>query len=230
MGPSSNHDSSSGGAAPTVPLSILVAPEVENVCHRLEGLVQRHGFVLCGGTALGTYLGHRKSNDLDFFRSDGFDEQSLINEIRGSGILAQLLKSGIESQQLLLDLEGAKVEFVAWRGLDTTRLRQISGSGLMVPELDQLAVMKTRAAATRGKKRDIVDLYFLLLHGFDPAALVLAAADEQRPVAVKFAKSISLFDRRNGYEPSEQLHMIKQVDLQEMTSVVKREFAAAVFL
>lgn len=230
MGHTFNHDSSSGGTVPTVALSVLVAPEVEHVCHRLEGLVQRHGFVLCGGTALGTYLGHRRSNDLDFFRSSDFEQQALINEIRGLGIETSLLKSGIDSQQLLLDLEGAKVEFVAWRGLDTTRLRQISGSGLMVPGLEQLAVMKTRAAATRGKKRDIVDLYFLLMHGFDPTALVLAAADDQRPVAVKFAKSISLFDRRNGYEPSEQLHMIKQVDLQEMTSVVKRAFAAAVFL
>ena len=40
-------------------------------------------FYLAGGTALALHLGHRDSEDFDFFSPDDFDDQFLIGELHG---------------------------------------------------------------------------------------------------------------------------------------------------
>lgn len=162
------HDSPSGSPSPEIPLSSLVAAPLNSLCHRLAGVVRDHGFVLCGGAALGTYLGHRRSNDLDFFSGSKFDEERLWESLREVGLYPQPLKSGIDSQHIITNINGTKVEFVHWRGLDSVHVQSVNDCDLAVPELSHLATMKTRAAASRGMKRDIIDMYFLMEAGFSP--------------------------------------------------------------
>ena len=42
-------------------------------------------FYLAGGTALALRLGHRLSRDFDFFNSQPFDEEILLNELKDVG-------------------------------------------------------------------------------------------------------------------------------------------------
>jgi hypothetical protein len=45
-----------------------------------------HGFYLAGGTGLCLRLAHRRSLDIDLFRDADFDPDSMLRELRASGL------------------------------------------------------------------------------------------------------------------------------------------------
>ncbi len=115
----------------------------------------RH-YVLVGGSALSLHLGHRKSEDLDFFTfEDSFSKQEIFNYIK-SFDQKEIINQTDEQIDLLLN--GVKVTFfnAKW-----SFLKPQVGEKFNLASLEQIAAMKVNVLFLRAKYRDYYDLYFL---------------------------------------------------------------------
>jgi hypothetical protein len=113
-------------------------------------------FYLAGGTAVALHLGHRHSYDLDFFSSKPFEKDE---PRRFLAHLGQLAVEQEDEGTFLGVLNGVSVSFFIYpyRLLASPAML----GSIQVAALEDLAVMKLDAIASRGKKRDFIDLYFI---------------------------------------------------------------------
>ncbi|MGB6687524.1 MAG: nucleotidyl transferase AbiEii/AbiGii toxin family protein [Terracidiphilus sp.] len=123
----------------------------------LRGLQDAHlldRFYLAGGTALALQFGHRLSLDLDFFARDHFDEDALLQKMQALEGFALAAKAPYTLHATILR---TKVSFLGY----SYPLLFPTNSFLEVPIADprDIACMKLSAIASRGAKRDFVDLY-----------------------------------------------------------------------
>jgi hypothetical protein len=111
-------------------------------------------FYLAGGTGLALYLGHRRSADLDFFKTEGFDEEALLQRLQQIPGLALVTKGPATLHTII---QGTKTSFL---GYDYPILYPLgSFHGIQVADPRDIAGMKISAVASRGSRRDFVDLY-----------------------------------------------------------------------
>ena len=111
---------------------------------------------LVGGTALALQLGHRVSVDLDLFGH--FDEHvSLQRLIAGRG---HSVEGDLEGAVQTLFVDGVKVDVVnyPYPWLD----QAVEEDGVRLASMDDIVPMKLSAAANRGRKKDFIDIAFLL--------------------------------------------------------------------
>jgi Nucleotidyl transferase AbiEii toxin, Type IV TA system len=154
-------------------------------------------FVLYGGTALALQLGHRVSEDFDFFSSMGFEPDILQARLpflhgldpNNNELWVHRKRDNLEG---FVERGGGTVKVAFFGGLDNLRRveepRQASGSRVWVASLVDLAGMKMRVIQVRGNWKDYVDLHALVRHGVDvPTALAAA-----RAIDVQFEPSISI--------------------------------------
>jgi len=111
-------------------------------------------FYLAGGTGLALQFGHRLSQDLDFFATDLFDEQSLIQRLQPLGEFSLVAEA---PHTLHTTIQGSRVTFLGYTyPLLFPFLRFLD---VAVADPRDIACMKVSAIASRGTKRDFVDLY-----------------------------------------------------------------------
>jgi hypothetical protein len=112
------------------------------------------GFYLAGGTGLALQYGHRRSADLDLFREAEFETADLRDRLRGQdGLDRVALARGTAH----LTLHGVKVSLLHYPYPLLFPL-QLFGN-LEVADPRDIACMKIEAIASRGSRRDFVDLY-----------------------------------------------------------------------
>jgi len=128
----------------------------------LESLLNNIGsFYLAGGTALALQLGHRLSKDFDFFSSESFDEEKLLDSLKDIEELS-LISKGKET--LHLHISGIKVSFLGYHYPVLFPFQPFQG--VPVADTADIACMKISAIAGMGSRRDFVDLYVTAkLHG-----------------------------------------------------------------
>lgn len=143
------------------------------------------GFVLYGGTGLALQLGHRISEDFDFFSSSGFDPAHLRSRLP---FFRDLDSSNSEAwvhykrDNLEAFVErGGLVKVAFFGGLDSLQRvgdpRHATGSRVRVASLVDLAGMKMRVIQVRGSWKDYVDIHTLVTQGIDvPTALAAEKA------------------------------------------------------
>jgi predicted nucleotidyltransferase component of viral defense system len=116
-------------------------------------------FFLVGGTSLALQIGHRKSIDLDFFSSSGFDSDQIQNllihkyEIQ----IDYLAKHTISGQ-----IKNIKVDFISHQYPQLAAIKTVEGFRLADPK--DIAAMKLNAVCNRGSKKDFVDIFYLMEH------------------------------------------------------------------
>jgi predicted nucleotidyltransferase component of viral defense system len=111
---------------------------------------------LAGGTALALQLGHRISYDLDFFTQVEFDEQILLPEIKKIGNF-HLVR--IAWRTILGKFGQVRFSMFYYK---YPLLRPVKKFGVIkIIDIRDIAAMKIAAIASRGTKRDFVDLYFI---------------------------------------------------------------------
>jgi len=132
-------------------------------------------FVLYGGTALALQLGHRVSEDFDFFSSSGFDPNRLRPQLPFLSDLdpgdpdawVQYKRDNLEA----FVERGGPVKVAFFGGLDTLRRvenpRRGNGSTVLIASLLDLAGMKMRVIQARANWKDYVDIHALALQGID---------------------------------------------------------------
>lgn len=120
-------------------------------------------FYLSGGTALSLQLGHRESEDLDFFNQNSFDPIRLQPILEQFGNLSDL---ELSAGTLNTFLGGVKLQFLEYPYplLEPT----VDLGGIQLSSAIDIACTKLQTVAMRGSKKDFIDVYFLLeLFTFD---------------------------------------------------------------
>ena len=119
-------------------------------------------FYLVGGTAIALHIGHRRSIDFDLFKTSPIKPKSIIQTI--SGLAFPYSISRRVTEQLNMNIHGVKFTFFQYpfKINATEKLDDI----LRLPNLLDLAAMKSYALGRRSKWKDYVDLYFILKDHF----------------------------------------------------------------
>lgn len=117
-------------------------------------------FYLAGGTALSLQLGHRISEDLDFFTNQDF----LVEDIKE--LLEQLgsLRTDMTQKKTYLGmLNGIKISFFFYKY--SLLFPPIPFLNVNIADIRDIGAMKLDAIQSRGKKRDFIDLFALFKRG-----------------------------------------------------------------
>ena len=145
-------------------------------------------FYLAGGTGLALRLGHRKSDNLDFFSSRPFTAQGLLEMlVRRFG---RLELRAPERQTLHVRVGGTRVSFLGYRYpllFPAARLGAVP-----VADPRDIACMKLSAVASRGTRRDFLDL-FAVARTHSLSAL------------------LEMFERKYRAVPHSRLHLLKSL-------------------
>jgi hypothetical protein len=133
-------------------------------------------FVLYGGTALALRLGHRTSEDFDFFSNQSFQPDDLERRIPFLAGSSRLQSSPNTLVSLVERSGPVKVSFFG--GLTLRRVEDpesVEGPGFPVASLLDLAATKVKAVQDRAEAKDYIDLNRLLEEGIDLARALGAA-------------------------------------------------------
>lgn len=118
--------------------------------------------VLAGGTAVALYLGHRDSDDLDFFLPPtGPTVGEVLSEVRDlvQGKISQRPKSAVF---LINETKISLTVFPTETLFGATELWQ----GLRLANMEDLSIMKLYAILDRGSVKDWIDLYAICHSGY----------------------------------------------------------------
>lgn len=128
------------------------------VLDKLKNTVASERFILAGGTALALQIGHRISEDLDFFTEKTFSTDKVFQKIKRAGLVPAILQE--EEGTLVLTVNDTKISFFHYAYPfieEKTPFR-----GIHLANVIDIASMKVIAISQRGAKRDFIDLYFIL--------------------------------------------------------------------
>lgn len=112
------------------------------------------GFYLAGGTGLALHLGHRRSVDLDLFRQAAFSPESLLPKLQALG---SIRIRQIEPGTVHFDLHETRASLLHYSYPLLFPLQRFRTVDVADPR--EIACMKVSAIASRGTRRDFIDLY-----------------------------------------------------------------------
>ena len=122
-----------------------------------------HTFVLYGGTALALYLGHRQSEDFDFFSSEPFHPTDLLRQVTYlEG--AEVQQQSPNTLTCLLDRGGpVQVSFFGELPLQRVGIPETAaGPEINVASLMDLAATKAEVVQSRASAKDYLDIDALI--------------------------------------------------------------------
>jgi len=138
----------------------ILTPRQQGALQLLGPRAAERDFYLAGGTAIALYLGHRRSEDFDWFITDRLaDPLRLAGEIREEGIPFET--GQVARGTLYGTVDGVRVSFLEFRYPLLDPLVPWTEYGCRLAGLRDLACMKLAAITQRGSRKDFVDLYAL---------------------------------------------------------------------
>lgn len=139
------------------------------ILDRLEALQDSSldDWTLAGGTGLALHLGHRVSDDFDFFRMDEMDVRSLHTVLSQCGTYETFQEA---EHTLTVLVQGVKLSF--FRIPDPFLHSALPYRFFLVADQRDIALMKLVAISGRGSRKDFVDLYTILRNGPDLSDLL----------------------------------------------------------
>lgn len=113
-------------------------------------------FYLSGGTALALQIGHRESEDLDFFTQTEFKPVSFQPSLAAFGPLEQ---TEIAQGTLNTFINGVQLQLLKYpyQLLEDT----LNFEGIQLSSVLDIACTKLLTVSSRGSKKDFIDLFFL---------------------------------------------------------------------
>jgi hypothetical protein len=153
----------------------ILPPAQRRLWPELSGTPEE--FTLHGGTAIALRLGHRTSEDFDFFSPRPFDPHALMQQtpyLRGGTVR----QSSPNTLSVTLEREG--VVYVSFFGdLDLGQVADADvaiGPGIKVASLIDLAGFKVAVLLRRAELKDYIDVHTLLTKGGISLPDMLASA------------------------------------------------------
>jgi hypothetical protein len=114
-------------------------------------------FYLAGGTCLALQIGHRRSVDFDFFIPSDFDTEKIVNILVEIGTYKRTNEERNTINGILNDV---RISFLGYKYKNIDSF--IQRNNIFLAGLKDIAAMKMEAIASRGSRKDFVDIYFLL--------------------------------------------------------------------
>jgi len=189
----------------------------------LDKRPQLSGWTLAGGTGLAFHLGHRVSEDLDFFRTDDLDVRTLHDVLGRHGSYETLQEA---DHTLTVLLHETKLSF--FRVYDPFLFESTPYRFFAIADSRDIALMKLAAISGRGSRRDFSDLYVILQH--EPSLetyfdLLPRKYDPRRLNTYHILKSLTYFD---DAETEPMPRMLLPFDWAECKAFFVREARAIV--
>ena len=174
---------------------------------------------LAGGTALALQVGHRSSEDLDFFISDkNFDLNDVLKHLSAPEWQTDFARAGT----IWGSYRGAKVSFIAYPFF-VPKEKMLAYGNISMLAIRDIAVMKIVAISQRGRKRDFVDLFWYTKNN-EAFADVLRRLPNQYPTVAHdyhhILKAMLYFDDAED-DPMPLLHF--KADWEDVKAYFRRE-------
>lgn len=122
--------------------------------------LKEHAIYLAGGTALALHLGHRTSQDLDFYTKKHFKPRIIYKKFKKVFSNKEFSKPIIAEDTLKFKIGNTDLSFFRYPYPLIRPLISFQSVELASPE--DIAAMKMEAILDRGLKRDFIDIYFLI--------------------------------------------------------------------
>ena len=122
------------------------------------GFLKKYGFYLAGGTALALQINHRTSLDFDFYTERKFDSRKLREEFDQR--FKNVQEIYIAEDTLSLNVNDVGLSFFKYPYKLIRPFNKFEGINLA--SIEDIAAMKIISIAQRGKRRDFIDIYFLI--------------------------------------------------------------------
>jgi hypothetical protein len=111
-------------------------------------------FYLAGGTGLTLQLGHRRSDDLDFFSDRIFNSDSMLERISADKIFFTELGT------VHCEIKGIRISFLYY---DVPLIQPpLTWRGIKIAHYKDIVAEKVKTISQRGSKKDFIDLYAIL--------------------------------------------------------------------
>jgi predicted nucleotidyltransferase component of viral defense system len=176
-----------------------------------------NSFYLSGGTALSLQLGHRQSDDLDFFNQNLLKPLDLEKELSNLG---QLKNTELAIGTVNTFLNKVKLQFLNYPYQLLKPL--IDFKGIKISSIIDIACTKLQTISMRGSKKDFIDLYFLLKTY--PLTKILQQSQKKYNSSnynqTHILKSLVYFD---DAENQPMPRMIKKIDWDEVKNKIIKE-------
>ncbi len=145
---------------------------------------------LGGETALALQLGHRKSDDLDFFVTEEFDDLSFRRNVQLEGLDTLVVNQTPNHTELMI--QSIRLDFIKERIPLKFPLKALhrQTENIMIADPKDIGRMKIMAIGSRGSKKDFIDLYCLTRKIITLESLIMVAIEENR--GVKYSKFLFL--------------------------------------
>ena len=135
----------------------VINRETKNTIDLLSDLRFIRSFYLAGGTGCAVHIGHRISEDLDFFSQTEFSQFEIQNTLKAH---SHFLVDYSDTRTLTGRFEQTKISFFHY---EYSLLEETSDFlNLKISSLKDIGCMKIDAISSRGSRRDFVDLYYIL--------------------------------------------------------------------
>jgi nucleotidyltransferase AbiEii toxin of type IV toxin-antitoxin system len=190
----------------------ILTGEQQNLLELLSRIAEVRSFYLAGGTGLALHLGHRRSQDFDFFRSADFQPQDLLTRLMGLGEIAVLQEA---SRTLTVARHGIPVSFFHY---DYPLLRPLQPTPWSIPIAHpvDIAAMKLAALSGRGSRKDFVDLYVYCRQGPPLEEVFTSFREKYRPLTVDpyhLLRSLVFFEDAEAEAMPDLLHDVPWADV-----------------
>ena len=173
---------------------------------------------LAGGTALALQLGHRISYDLDFFTSEEFDEKLLLPKIKK---ISNFKLEKIAWRTILGEFKDVRFSIFYYKYPVLYPTKKFGIINIM--DVRDIAAMKIAAIASRGTKRDFIDLYFICRKHLSLKKIIRLYDKKYKNLAttgMHIIKSLIYFD---DAEPEKIPKMLKKVAWEEVKKYFENE-------
>ncbi|MFN3489220.1 MAG: nucleotidyl transferase AbiEii/AbiGii toxin family protein [Emticicia sp.] len=189
-----------------------VYPETLGILKALMQEPLLNDFYLVGGTALSLQIGHRISVDIDLFTNEPFDSIMLSAELKQKYNFKENLNRGYFLQG---EIDGVKVDVLKYPYKPLNPTIEIENVRMVV--LADIASMKMAAITNRGRKRDFIDLFFLLKQ-FSLKQIIDWYQQKYDAEIFMLLQSLVYFDDADG---DIDLNMIEKIDWQIVKETIE---------
>lgn len=157
-------------------------------------------FVLYGGTAIALRLGHRQSDDFDFFSNEEFEPGALFGSI--SYLEGGRIDQRGDNTLSVVVQRGGPIKLAFFGDVQMNRIEDpdaVENTGLQVASLVDLTATKLKTIQQRAEAKDYVDLAAALDAGISLEQALSAARAVYGPLfnAVTALKALTYFEDGN---------------------------------
>ncbi len=117
-------------------------------------------FYMAGGTALALHIGHRLSIDFDWFITTFENPEKLFQRLEDCGIVFDI--KSVDIGTVYMEIDTVQVSFIGYKYPMLHPPMMLPHEGVKLAGTDDIACMKLSAIASRGSRKDFIDLYFLI--------------------------------------------------------------------